>query len=290
MSTPWLWLALRPKTLSMAAAPVLLGGALAWSEGAEPQWLVFVSTLFCALAIQGGTNLYNDVRDAERGNDGPDRHGPLRVTAAGLASARQVRTAAYAAFAAAFAGGLYLVAVGGLPILLIGIASLFTGFAYSGGPRPLSHTPWGEILVLLFFGIAAVTGTYYLQLGEPRLSAVVLGGMLGLQAAAVLLVNNVRDLAADRASGRRTLAGLVGERRSRWLYGAFMLLPFALLSWLPAVQGLWGAWLILPVSIWLVWTFWDVPVGPVMNWHLSRTAQTQALMAVVISVGLLLRS
>jgi 1,4-dihydroxy-2-naphthoate octaprenyltransferase len=273
----------------MSAAPVLLGATLAWSEGAEPQWLVFIFTLFCALAIQAGTNLYNDVRDAERGGDGPDRHGPLRVTAAGLATARQVKRAAFAAFGAAFAGGLFLVFVGGLPILVIGIASLLAGFAYSGGSRPLSHTPWGEIFVLLFFGIAAVSGTYYLQLGEPRISSVLLGVMLGLQAAAVLLVNNVRDLAADRASGRRTLAGLIGERRSRWLYGAFMLLPFVLLFWLPAAQGLWGAWLILPVSIWLVWTFRDVPVGPVMNRHLALTAQTQALMAILISAGLLLR-
>jgi 1,4-dihydroxy-2-naphthoate octaprenyltransferase len=290
MTVSWMWLAIRPKTLSMSAAPVLLGAALAWSEGAEPQWLVFFVTLFCALAIQAGTNLYNDARDAERGGDGPNRHGPLRVTATGLATAQQVKLAAYTAFGAAFAGGLYLVFVGGVPVLLIGVASLLAGFAYSGGPRPLSHTPWGEMFVLLFFGIAAVSGTYYLQLGEPRMSAVLLGVMLGLQAAAVLLVNNVRDLAADRAVGRRTLAIVIGERRSRWLYGAFMLLPFALFFWLPAAQGLWGVWLILPVAIWLVWSFRDVPVGPVMNRHLALTAQTQALMAVLISAGLLLRS
>lgn len=286
MELRWLWLAIRPKTLSMAAAPVLLGTALAWSERAELAWPVLWITLACAMAIQAGTNLYNDARDAERGGDGPDRTGPLRVTAAGLASPAQVKAAAYVAFAGALLGGLYLVHVGGVPILLIGVASLLAGLAYSGGPRPLSHTPWGELFVLLFFGVVAVAGSHYLQTGRFTPAAMLLGTALGLQAAAVLLVNNVRDIDTDRAAGRRTLAGLLGERRSRWLYAVCMLLPFVMLVWLPSAVAQWLAVPVLLMAVWLVWSFRDLPIGRAMNSHLAHTALTQTLLAVTISLGL----
>jgi 1,4-dihydroxy-2-naphthoate octaprenyltransferase len=284
----WVWLAVRPKTLSMAAAPVLLGSALAWSETAAPDWPVFFVTLFSALAIQAGTNLFNDVRDAERGADGPDRLGPLRVTAAGLAPPRAVRNAAALSFLAAFVAGLYLVFVGGLPILLIGLASISAGYAYSAGPRPLSHTPWGELFVLLFFGIMAVGGSYYLQADRFSVASVLLGVALGAQAAAVLLVNNLRDISADRAAGRTTLVGVVGETKARWLYAALMLAPFVIIAALPDVRGLWAPWLVLPLCAWLGWSFIRAPVGPAMNGLLARSAQVQAVFAAVVSVSLLL--
>ena len=217
------WLAIRPRTLSLSAIPVLVGSALAWSEGAAIAWPPLVVALLCALLIQAGTNLFNDVGDALRGNDGPTRLGPVRVTAAGLATPGQVRRAALATFLAALLGGLYLVWYGGWPILLIGLASLLAGWAYSGGPRPLSYTAWGEVFVMGFFGLVAVAGSHFLQSDGFSAPALVTGLALGCHAAAVLLVNNVRDLEADRRAGRSTLASVVGSHAARRLYAGLML-------------------------------------------------------------------
>ena len=143
----------------MAAVPVAVGGALAWSLGSGVDHLTFAVTMACAILIQIGTNLFNDASDGLRGADGPDRLGPLRITGAGLATARQVRRAALTCFVLALAAGLYLVTVGGMFILVIGLASLAAGYAYSSGPRPLSYGPWGEAYVVGFFGIIAVAGS-----------------------------------------------------------------------------------------------------------------------------------
>jgi 1,4-dihydroxy-2-naphthoate polyprenyltransferase len=285
------WLAIRPRTLSLSAMPVLAGSALAWKEGAPFVWATLAVALFCALAIQAGTNLYNDANDFLRGNDGPARVGPMRVTAAGLATPAQVRRAAALAFMLAFAGGVFLVWAGGWPILAIGLASLAAGWAYSGGPRPLSHTAFGEVFVLAFFGVAAAAGSHYLQSGAWAQSAVVLGLALGLQAAAVLLVNNVRDLEADRLAGRRTLAAALGLARSRVLYAVLMLAPFALVAWLAWQLGAAIVLLAsLPALAWcvvLVQRFAHLPPGAQMNRQLARTAQAQVLLGGLLSAAML---
>ncbi len=276
------WLAIRPRTLSLSAIPVLVGSALAWAEGAATAWPPFIVALLCAVLIQAGTNLFNDVGDALRGNDGPTRLGPLRVTAAGLAVPEQVRRAARVAFAGALSGGLYLVFVGGWPIVLIGLTSLATGWAYSGGARPLSHGPWGEVLVMLFFGLVAVSGSHYLQSGAFSASALLCGLALGAHAAAVLLVNNVRDLEADRRAGRRTLASVIGPAAARRLYGIFMLAPFALLAAWFGEGALGPAWLALPVCLILAIRFRVQSPGAQMNMMLARTAQAQLLLGALL--------
>src|SRR6056297_3520167 len=202
-ASPGIWLlGMRPRTLTMAAVPVTVGAALAWAGGVRPDWETFLVTLACAVLIQIGTNLFNDARDGERGADGPDRIGPVRITGSGLAEPRQVRRAAIACFVAALIAGLYLLVVGGLPILAIGIASLVAGYAYSSGPRPLSHGPFSEVYVIVFFGLIAVAGSHYLQSGVMPDAAVALTGIaVGSYAAAVLLVNNLRDTAADLRAG-----------------------------------------------------------------------------------------
>ena len=222
------WQAARPRTLTIAATPVIAGTALAWSQGAHPAWLAALAALFAALLIQAGTNLHNDAADYERGNDTAARIGPPRVTAAGWATPRAVKRAAFLAFAGAFASGTYLVAVGGWPILAIGLASLAAAWAYSGGPRPISYTPLGELFVLVFFGIFAVAGSHYLQSGHLSATALLAGLAIGAPAAAVLLVNNYRDLDGDKAAGRRTLAAVLGRAGAQRLYGFLMLLPFVL--------------------------------------------------------------
>lgn len=282
------WTAIRPKTLPLAATPVLVGLALAWAEGATPQILAALATLAAALLIQIGANLHNDAADHERGNDRADRVGPLRVTAAGWATAAQVKTGARLVFATAFALGVYLASIGGWPIVAIGLASLAAGAAYSGGPQPISHTPFGEIFVWIFFGVLAVVGAHWLQAGHTSLAAWAAGAALGLPAAAVLLVNNLRDVAADTAVGRRTLAAVLGDDKARRIYALFMLLPFAALPLL-AKTGLsaWLAVLAFPVAVKLARRMRTLQ-GPAMNELLAATARQQLLFGLLLAIGLLL--
>lgn len=284
--TVW-WTAARPRTLTLATAPVLAGTALAWAEGAAPQWLTLLATLLSALLIQIGTNLHNDAADHERGNDRADRLGPLRVTAAGWASAARVRFAARLAFGSAFALGLYLVAVGGWPIFAIGGASLIAAIAYSGGPHPISHTPFGEVFVWIFFGVLAVAGSYWLQANALSLNALIVGAAVGLPAAAVLLVNNLRDLETDRRAGRRTLAAALGDTSARKAYALLMLLPYASLPLLRQ-PGAWFALLALPISISLARQLRSGISGAALNLTLARTAQCALGFAVLIAFGVLL--
>lgn len=215
---PVLWvIAARLKTLGLSLAPVAAGSWLAAQTGA---WHldVMLATMGAAAAIQVGTNLWNDAADASSGVDGPERLGPPRLTALGLLPATQVRRVAAASFALACLLGLYLTLIGGPAIIAIGLVSLALGFFYSMGPRPLSGTPFGELLVIAFFGVVAVCGTVFLHGQVIGAQAVGLGVVTGLPAAAVLLINNHRDRATDARGGRRTLAILVGEAVSRRLY------------------------------------------------------------------------
>lgn len=282
------WPAIRPNTLSLAAVPVFAGAALAWSEGAAPRTGLFLLTLATAVLIQAGTNLFNDAQDAESGNDGPDRLGPLRVTGSGLATAGQVRRSAILSFALALAGGITLVAVGGLPILLIGLTALLAGWAYSGGPVPLSHTAAGELFVVAFFGLAAVGGSHYLQAGYLSATALVVGLALGLQAAAVLIMNNLRDLGPDARAGRRTLALVLGRRRAAAAYALLMLLPFLLLFLEPGPGRVGLGWLALPLAAWLAWRCGGLSGGAEMNRQLALTALAQVLLGGLLGINLIL--
>jgi 1,4-dihydroxy-2-naphthoate octaprenyltransferase len=283
-ASPGIWLlGMRPRTLTMAAVPVTVGAALAWAEGVSPDWVTFLVTLACAVLIQIGTNLFNDARDGERGADGPDRIGPVRITGSGLAEPRQVRRAAVACFVGALIAGLYLIVVGGIPILAIGVASLLAGYAYSSGPRPLSHGPFSEVYVIVFFGLIAVAGSHYLQSGVMPDAAVLLTGVaVGSYAAAVLLVNNLRDTAADLRAGRKTLAGRLGPTGAKWLYGFLLLAPFPLLAAAWGWRPLGIVWLALPVCLWLAALFSRMPVGPGMNAQLGRTAMLQVLVGALL--------
>jgi len=284
------WTAIRPRTLSMAATPVVLGSALAWSGGAEPLWPVFVATLLCALLIQIGTNLHNDVADFERGADRPDRIGPLRVTAAGWATPRRVHRAAALSFGLAFALGGVLVQQGGWPILAIGIASLSAGWAYSGGRHPISHSALGEVFVLVFFGLLAVVGSHWLQSGSTALAAWLGGAVVGLPAAAVLLVNNYRDRDADLRQGRLTLAARLGDATSKRAYASMLLLPFALVlsvAWVTRPGAL-LALLALPYSLKLIPLLDRQASGAQLNGLLGSTAKLGLWLGLLLSIGVFL--
>lgn len=287
-STWRVWLAAtRPRTLTLAAAPVLAGTALAWAEGATPSWTPAILALISAMAIQIGSNLHNDVSDWERGNDREDRLGPLRVTAAGWLSAQQVRNAAYAAFAFALLLGIYLVVLGGWPILAIGCASLVAARAYSGGKRPISHTPFGELFACIFFGLLAVIGCYWLQASRISSAALFTGAIIGFPAAAVLLVNNLRDIATDLRAGRRTLAAFLGERGARRAYALLMLLPYAGIPFLAFMvgQGAWLALVALPFCGLLIRSVLQGMSGTALNAVLAGTAQCAFGFAVLLSLG-----
>lgn len=189
------------------------------------------------------------------------------------------------------AGGIFLIARGGWPILAIGLASLAAGWAYSGGPRPLSHTAWGEVWVLAFFGLAAVAGSQWLQGGHPSLATLLTGTALGCQGAAVLLVNNLRDRVADARAGRRTLAAVLGDIPTRRLYAGLMLAPFPLLlgpGLLSSGQMRpWPVLLALPFCALLAARFQRLPVSPAMNRQLARTAQAQLLLGMLLTIALL---
>lgn len=284
------WTAARPRTLSIAVTPIALGTAIAWSEGVAHAWLPALAALLCALLIQAATNLHNDAADFERGNDTPERVGPLRVTAAGWATPAQVRAAAFATFGAAFALGIYLAGVGGWPIVAIGLASLAAGWAYSGGPRPISHTPFGEVFVFAFFGLCAVGGSYWLQAARLSAAALLGGAALGSLAAGVLMVNNYRDLAGDTKAGRRTLAAALGPGAARRAFAAMMLAPFAAPLWF-AAQGRPGALLAfgaLPACAGVVLRIARGEHGPVLNLLLAATARAGLLFGLLLAVGVLL--
>lgn len=286
------WFALRPKTLSVSVAPVVVGNALAYAgTGAWLAWPAIVA-LLAAMLIQIGTNLHNDVADFERGADTPDRLGPPRATAMGWLSPQTVRRAAWAAFAAAFALGIALVFRGGWPIVAIGLCSLCAGWAYTGGPRPIAYTPFGELFVLAFFGLAAVGGSYYLQTFTLSPAAVVASLMVGAFAAAVISVNNTRDLATDARAGKRTLAVHLGRRAMDGVYLAELALPFLLLPGL-AAAGVDGFRLLLPClaafgALRLARRFVGETTGPGFNALLADTARLQAVFAVLLGIALLL--
>jgi len=285
------WSACRPKTLTVSLAPVVAGTALAYAESGG--WLLWPAllALLSAMLIQIGTNLHNDVADFERGADTPDRVGPPRATAMGWLPAGGVRRAAWLAFALAFVLGIALVVRGGWPIVAIGIASLLAGWAYTGGPRPIAYTPLGELFVLVFFGLAAVGGSYYLQTLSLSPAALVAALMLGAFAAAVISVNNTRDLATDARAGKRTLAVHFGRQAMNRVYLAELLLPFLLLPLLAVATGR-GAWLALPClaagsALRLARRFSNQPAGAGFNALLGETARLQAVFAGLLAIALL---
>jgi 1,4-dihydroxy-2-naphthoate polyprenyltransferase len=285
-----LWLlAARPRTLPAAVAPVLVGTALAGSEDVFHP-LAFAAALVGSIFIQIGTNLSNDYSDARRGADTEDRLGPVRVTAGGLMPPRRVLVGTYVAFAVAVAAGLYLAAVAGWELLLVGAASILAGVLYTGGPRPYGYEGLGELFVFLFFGIVAVTGSYFVQTEDLRWEAFALAVPVGLLAAAILVVNNVRDVETDRRAGKRTLAVRLGRGRARRMFAGMLLLAFATpLALAPAISP----WLLLslaalPLAPPLLRTVATRSDGAALNGALADSGRLLALFSLLLAVGVLL--
>ncbi len=319
MSALRIWaMAARPRTLPAALAPVFVGTAAAYHAmrggvvvGAsvdgvgDPafaavfeastdlfRWGTFIAALIGALFIQIGTNLANDYSDAKRGADTVDRLGPVRVTASGLAAPSRVLYATWAAFGVAALAGLYLGIEVGWEIIGIGIISIAAGVLYTGGPKPYGYEGLGEVFVFVFFGLVAVNGSYYVQLEQLDLAPFLLSIPIGLLSAAILVVNNVRDIDTDRRAGKRTLAVRLGRERTRELYTAmivlsYLLLPLVLLAgsrWAPALVALASAPLAL-APLRAVRTKTD---GPALNAALAGTGALLGVYALLAAVPLVI--
>ncbi len=286
------WLAARPKTLPAAAAPVIVGMALAWHQGVFHLGAA-LAALLGALLLQIGANFSNDALDFQHGADTHERLGPLRVTQAGLLSPETVMRGTWVVFGLAALCGLYLIARAGWPILIIGLASILTALAYTGGPYPLGYHGWGEVFVFLFFGPVAVVGTYYVQALAYHPLAGIGSVPVGLLATAILVVNNYRDLETDRAAGKHTIAVRLGERGAQIEY--LMLLAMAYLIplylWLSerTDAGVMLTWLTLPLTIPLIRAMFREK-GRVLNQTLAGTARLELLFSLAFAAGLLFRA
>jgi 1,4-dihydroxy-2-naphthoate polyprenyltransferase len=283
----WL-LAARPKTLPAAIAPVVVGTAVAAHEGGFHA-LVAVVALITALLLQIAANLANDALDFARGTDTAERMGPTRVTSAGLLSQRSVLIATGITLTLASLSGLLLVARAGWPLLLLGLAAIFSAVAYTGGPYPLGYLGLGDVFVFAFFGPVAVAGTAYVQTLALTPLALAASVPIGALAVAILVVNNLRDLPTDAAAGKRTVAVRIGPERTRVEYRAMLLVALAS----PAVFWLAGWldwWWLMTVGSWpLAWWLWqDIARkrGRSLNLTLAATARLQLVFSVLMAVAL----
>jgi 1,4-dihydroxy-2-naphthoate polyprenyltransferase len=284
-------MAARVRTLPAAIAPVLVGTSLAL--GADHfHALAFVAALLGAVFIQVGTNLSNDYSDARRGADAEDRLGPVRVTAGGLVPPSRVLIATYISFAVAVLAGVYLIVVAGWQLLLVGGASILAGVLYTGGPRPYGYEGLGEVFVFLFFGLVAVAGSYFVQTRHLEWEAFALAVPVGLIAAGILVVNNVRDIDSDRRARKRTLAVRMGRARTRSLFAAIIYLAYVLapVTWIFGPLRAWVLlpWLTIPLAAATVRVVRTRVDGPSLNRALAQTGMLQLAFCALLSAGLLL--
>jgi 1,4-dihydroxy-2-naphthoate octaprenyltransferase len=285
------WIAAaRLRTLPAAVVPVAVGTACAAASGGVALGPA-LAALGGALAIQIGTNFANDVFDAERGADGPDRIGPLRAVAAGLVTAGAMKRAMIAAFGVATLLGAYLVASAGWPVVAIGVASIASGIAYTGGPWPLGYHGLGDVFVMVFFGFVAVCGTAFVQLGRVPCLAIAAAVPIGALATAILVVNNIRDRATDERAGKRTLAVRLGRRGGLLEYAALIAIAYAVPAALAAPQlgGRLAVALPLlsaPIGVARVRALVAAADGPAFNRCLAATAQLLLLFGVLFAAGL----
>ncbi|MFK5985308.1 MAG: 1,4-dihydroxy-2-naphthoate octaprenyltransferase [Pseudomonadota bacterium] len=291
------WLAIRPKTLSITLSPVLCAVALVFHYQATINWLTAAVILSSALLIQVATNLFNDVADFERGADNAQRIGPLRVTASGLLSATQVKNMAYGCFLFAFIFGIYLVYIGGWPIILIGLASISSGYAYTGGIKPIAYSPLGELFVIVFFGLIAVSSSVYLL--SPEISRLDIynslwfGLALGCFAAAILLVNNYRDLEGDIKANKLTLVYYLGRDVAKIVYSLLVTIPYFIILYLWLVGevnllSLLLTFITLIFALKLIHTLYISPINQQLNKLLAKTAVLQLLYTVFLVLGIAL--
>jgi 1,4-dihydroxy-2-naphthoate octaprenyltransferase len=267
----------------------LVGAAVAFYDGAF-KFGPALAALLAALLLQVGANLANDVFDYHKGADTKERLGPPRVTQMGWLTPRQVLAGMWITFGLAALPGVYLALVGGWPIVAIGLLSIVSAIAYTGGPFPLGYNGLGDVFVFVFFGLAAVCGTYYVQ--AATVSALALGAAvpMGLLTVAILVVNNVRDVDTDRAAGKKTLAVRLGARAARIEYVVLLVVAYLI----PLVMALIGigpmwmllTWLSIPLAVRWARLVWTQP-GRILNQALAGTGQMELVYGLLFAAGLI---
>lgn len=282
----WL-LAARPKTLSAAAVPVMIGTALAAHEPAAITWWVFFCALAGAMLIQVATNFINDALDFRKGTDTAERVGPVRVTQAGLVSAETVMRAAWICLGLAAVCGIPLLYRGGWPMLIVGLSSIAAAYLYTGGPYPLAYHGLGEVFVMLFFGFVAVGGTFYVHSLQLTRSALAAGFAAGSLATVLLVINNLRDAAGDARTAKRTLVVRFGERFAHAEIVFFALAPFVAVAWIAWMRDQW--WLLvtiaaLPLAVVVIVRSFRLR-GAALNGALATAGALQWLFGLLFVVG-----
>jgi 1,4-dihydroxy-2-naphthoate octaprenyltransferase len=280
--------AVRPKTLWIAAIPVAVATSLAWMHGAPVLPWVAALAFAASILMQVITNLQNDVGYTARGHESSRRVGLPRATARGWLTPAEVRRAIALAIAGAVAVGTPLALHAGPVVAAIGVASVLAALAYMGGPVPIAYTPLGEATVFLFFGLVAVLGTYYLHAGPAGATVWLAASAIGSHAAAVLVVNNHRDAEHDRRTGRRTFAAAFGKRASTAFYAATLWAPFVIMAAAAAMEGRAGLALPLvlaPMAWRLQVDFLTVPPGPAFNLLLFRTVKLELGFGLALCAG-----
>ena len=275
----------RPRTLPAAIAPVLVGTAVALSQG-DVVWWRAVAALIVSLAVQVGTNYANDYSDGVRGTD-DSRVGPLRLVASGLASPAQVKSAAMVSFAVAGVAGVALALATTPWLLLVGAACFAAGWLYTGGPKPYGYVGLGEVSVFVFFGLVAVAGSAFVHVEKVTRLALVAGIPIGLLATALLIVNNLRDIPTDVVAGKRTLAVRLGDETTRVLYSGCLAAAFGVaLGLAPARPGALLVLLALPLVRRPLTTVIRRASGPALIPVLVATGRLQLAFSVLFAAGL----
>ncbi len=292
MMTPHLksWLlALRPKTLTAAIVPIAVATALVKAEGREIQWWISVAALLSSVFIQIATNLLNDAIDFEKGADTDTRTGPRRLTQSGLVSKRQVMIGGFLSLGVALALGIPLVIEGGWPIVVIGLVSMFLAYGYTGGPFPLAYLGLGDLFVILFFGLIAVGGTYFLHTHTINGPVIVAGLQVGFLATVLIAINNLRDSPQDKLVGKKTLAVRFGPLFSRVEIAFLAYSPFLLGVYYGNLGWQWAGYaplILVPLAGHIVRGLWKTEPGPMMNRYLGLAAALQLAFGLALSVGL----
>ncbi|MEX2456632.1 MAG: 1,4-dihydroxy-2-naphthoate polyprenyltransferase [Balneolaceae bacterium] len=283
--------AARPKTLAAALVPVMVGAALAWNDGLFRLDTTTVA-LFCAFAIQIGTNFANDYFDFIKGADTDDRVGFQRATATGLISSRAMLTATIITMGIAFLAGLYLVWIGGFVVLIIGILSLLFGILYTGGPFPLGYNGLGDLFVFIFFGFVAVMGTYYVNALEWSMISFWASIPVGALAVNILVVNNLRDIEQDKMAGKNTLGVMFGETALKIEYIVMAIISFPVLFYFYTLDDF-SLWIFLPFFSlpFLFKIVYDIQTNTnksQLNQTLEQTAQFMILYGILFTAGIII--
>jgi 1,4-dihydroxy-2-naphthoate octaprenyltransferase len=283
------WLAgVRPRTLPAAVVPVVVGSGVAAGYDRFSPWRALLA-LVVALALQVGVNYANDYSDGVRGTD-ERRVGPVRLVASGLAPPRRVLAAAALCFGVACVAGLVLATVTSWWLILLGAAAVLAAWTYTGGPRPYGYRGLGEVAVFAFFGVAAVVGTAYVQVGRLTWLEFVASVPVGLLACALLVINNLRDIPSDAAAGKRTLAVIIGDARTRLLYAVCALLPFGTaIAIAPARPLALLTLAALPLALLPIRAVRAGAQGAALIGALGRTGRLQLAFGALLTLGLAVR-